>query len=124
MVEFNSNILVTLALLIIVTWAWKIASWLFFQPKKLEWHLRRQGLKGNPYRLWHGDLKDMKSSTLETQSKEINLHDDISSYAVPFDHHIIQRYGKLVEIHVDIFFSFGKKEVKKKFKYSQIPCIM
>ncbi|XP_071906321.1 cytochrome P450 CYP72A219-like [Coffea arabica] len=36
----------------------------------------------------------MKSSTLETQSKEINLHDDISSYAVPFDHHIIQKYGK------------------------------
>lgn len=97
MVEFNSIFLVTLALVILVTWSWKIVNWIFFQPKKIERYLRGQGLKGNPYRLWHGDLKDIKDINIQAQSKAINLHDNISSYVLPFEHHIIQKYGRLVE---------------------------
>lgn len=97
MSEFNSIFPVTLAFVILVTWACKIVNWIYLQPKKLEQQLRGPGLKGNPYRLFHGDLKDIQTITTQAQSKAINLREDILSHVITFDRHIVQMYGKLVK---------------------------
>lgn len=98
LVEVNSTSVATFALVIIVTWSWKILNSIWFRPKKLERYLRGQGFNGNPYRLWHGDLKDMGKITLQAHSKPINLHDDILPYVLPYHYHIVQKYGKINEL--------------------------
>ncbi|KAL3503048.1 hypothetical protein ACH5RR_037497 [Cinchona calisaya] len=95
LVEVNSvSVVFTFALVILVTWAWKILNSIWFKPKKLERYLRSQGFKGNPYRLWVGDLKDMSRITHQAHSKPIKLHDDILPHVLPYHHHIVQKYGK------------------------------
>ncbi|KAL3508816.1 hypothetical protein ACH5RR_028217 [Cinchona calisaya] len=93
-VEIDSIFFMTLALLILLTWLWKILNSIWFRPKKLERYLRGQGLKGSSYRLWHGDSKDIKTMSIQAQSKTINLQDDMLPYVVPFHNHIVQKYGK------------------------------
>ncbi|XP_022848536.1 cytochrome P450 CYP72A219-like isoform X1 [Olea europaea var. sylvestris] len=73
---------------------WRIANWLWFRPRKIEKYLRAQGFSGNPYRPIHGDSKEMAAMIKQANSKPINLSDDIIPRALPFHHHIINKYGK------------------------------
>nr|XP_033510989.1 cytochrome P450 CYP72A219-like [Nicotiana tomentosiformis] len=41
-------------------WVWKFLNWVWFNPRKVEKYLRQQGLSGNSYRLFFGDLKEGK----------------------------------------------------------------
>ncbi|KAL7164421.1 hypothetical protein ACSBR2_040353 [Camellia fascicularis] len=64
-------------------------------PKKLERLLRKQGLHGNPYRLFYGDIKDMMSITRQACSKPLHLHDNnVLPRVLPSHHHIANKYGK------------------------------
>ncbi|CAA0815904.1 Cytochrome P450 72A14 [Striga hermonthica] len=56
--------------------------------------LRAQGFKGNPYRLLHGDTKEMADLIRVAKSKPIKLSDDIVPRVLPLHHHIIKTYGK------------------------------
>ncbi|PIN01115.1 Cytochrome P450 CYP4/CYP19/CYP26 subfamily [Handroanthus impetiginosus] len=82
------------AAIILYFWVCRIVNYVWLRPRRLERWLRSQGFKGNPYRLWYGDLKDVAKMTMDVQSKTINLEDDIDPYALPFHHHIVQKYGK------------------------------
>ncbi|XP_076890127.1 cytochrome P450 CYP72A219-like [Bidens hawaiensis] len=73
---------------------WKILNWLWFKPKKIEKFLRDQGLKGTPYRLLYGDLKEMALMTNEAKSKPMNLTHDIVPRVLPFYHNAITTLGK------------------------------
>ncbi|KAL2476477.1 Cytochrome [Abeliophyllum distichum] len=75
-------------------WAWGIVNWVWFRPRKIEKCLRAQGFSGNPYRLIYGDSKEMATVTKQANSKPIKLSDDIVPRALPFHHHIINKYGK------------------------------
>ncbi|GMN25239.1 hypothetical protein TIFTF001_040683 [Ficus carica] len=77
----------------ITTWAWRVVNWVWLRPRKIEKCLRKQGLKGNSYRLLFGDLKENFSVTKEARSKPINLSDDIATRVVPFLLHSINIYG-------------------------------
>ncbi|XP_059301486.1 cytochrome P450 CYP72A219-like [Lycium ferocissimum] len=91
----NNPMVMIIGLVIILTWvAWRILEYVWLRPKKLEKWLRKQSFKGNNYRLWHGDLKDMNRMNADAFSKPISLTDDILPRVVPFHHHIIQKYGK------------------------------
>ncbi|XP_031105727.1 cytochrome P450 CYP72A219-like [Ipomoea triloba] len=95
-VEHINSVVLSLALLIAaLTWAsWRIINYVWFTPKKVEKWLREQGFSGNPYRLWHGDLKDIKKMTAQAYSKPISLSDDILPRVFPFHHQILHKYGK------------------------------
>ncbi|CAL5403190.1 unnamed protein product [Camellia sinensis] len=88
------SIVVSFAVIALVMWAWRALNWLWLKPKRLERCLREQGLSGNPYRVFYGDMKEMRMIVKEAKSRPINLSDDILPRAMPFHHHIIKKYGK------------------------------
>jgi len=74
---------------------WKVLNWVWFRPKKLEKLLRKQGLKGNSYRILYGDMKDFSGMIKEANSKPMNIsNDDLAPRLVPFFLEIIKKYGK------------------------------
>ncbi|XP_062087238.1 cytochrome P450 CYP72A219-like [Humulus lupulus] len=81
-------------IVITVTWFWRVVNWVWLRPKRLEKCLRKQGLKGTPYRLLFGDLKESSAMMREATSKPINLSDDVVPRIFPFAHHTLNNYGK------------------------------
>nr|XP_043613754.1 cytochrome P450 CYP72A219-like [Erigeron canadensis] len=93
--ETWSKIVMTIVISVLVRWGWKVIDWVWFKPKKLEKWLRNEGYKGNPYKLITGDMKDLATMMKEAKSKPIPITThDINSYILPFDHHIITKYGE------------------------------
>ncbi|KAF3685210.1 putative secologanin synthase-like [Capsicum annuum] len=82
--EMLSNIIAILCVPFLLVYTWKILNWAWFRPKKLEKYLIENGLKGNPYKLLYGDLKELNKSVIEAQSKPINFSDDIAQKLIPF----------------------------------------
>lgn len=80
-------------IVIILTWAWRVVNWLWLRPKKLERYLRHQGLNGNSYQIWFGDLKKSSILLTEATSKPMNLSDDIALRVLPFVHQTVKNYG-------------------------------
>ncbi|KAM3302245.1 hypothetical protein P3S67_016747 [Capsicum chacoense] len=76
----------------------EVLNWIWFTPKKLEKLLRKQGLKGNSYRILYGDMKDFSRMIKEAISKTMNLSDDgdddVAPRMVPFFLETIKKYGK------------------------------
>lgn len=82
------------AAVVVYIWAWRIVNYVWVRPRRVEKWLREQGWKGNPYRVWYGDLKDVGRMSVAAHSNPISLHQDILPYVLPFHHHIITKYGK------------------------------
>ncbi|KAL5151417.1 Cytochrome P450 72A68 [Glycine soja] len=82
-------------LLIILIWAWKMLNWLWLRPKRLERLLREQGLQGNSYTLFVGDLKEFGKMRNEALSKPMNLFShDIAPRVLSFIQHTVNKHGK------------------------------
>ncbi|XP_059282112.1 cytochrome P450 CYP72A219-like [Lycium ferocissimum] len=74
---------------------WRVLNWIWFTPKKLEQLLRKQGLKGNSYRILYGDMKELSGMVMEATSKPLNLSDDdVAPRMMPFFLQTIKKYGK------------------------------
>ncbi|KAE8124619.1 hypothetical protein FH972_019486 [Carpinus fangiana] len=82
------------AVVVVLTSAWRVLSWVWVRPKTLERRLREQGLTGNSYRLLFGDLKDSSKMTSQAWSTPINFTNDIAPRVVPFFHQNVHNYGK------------------------------
>ncbi|XP_028796123.1 cytochrome P450 CYP72A219-like isoform X1 [Neltuma alba] len=89
-----NSLIAGIVIFVIVGVIGRVVNWLWLRPKRLERYLRRQNLKGNPYRLGFGDLKEMSQMIQEAKSKPINLDDEIIPRVIPFRHQLIQNYGK------------------------------
>ncbi|KAJ0545463.1 putative secologanin synthase [Helianthus annuus] len=88
------KVAISIVVAVIVRWGWKLLNWVWLKPKKLEKWLRDEGYKGNPYKLLVGDIIEFATIMKEGKSKPIPVTHDITSYALPFDHHIISKYGE------------------------------
>ncbi|CAL5406034.1 unnamed protein product [Camellia sinensis] len=90
-----SSIVTSIALVTLLTWAWKVVKWVWLRPKQLGKWLREQGFKGNPYKLLFGDTKEMIPMMKEARSKPIDpCSDDIVPHFLPFHHHCVILHGK------------------------------
>ncbi|XP_059290553.1 cytochrome P450 CYP72A219-like [Lycium ferocissimum] len=87
------GIKVCVAILLLV-YTWRVLNWAWFRPKKLEKYLRLSGLKGNPYKLLYGDLKELSNKLKEAKSKPINFSDDTAQRLIPFFCDTINKNGK------------------------------
>ncbi|KAH6780685.1 cytochrome P450 [Perilla frutescens var. hirtella] len=72
----------------------KMLNWVWIRPKKLEKQLRQQGFKGNPYRLFYGDFKEISLITKEALSKPMNFCNDIAPRVIPIYHNARNNYGE------------------------------
>ncbi|NP_001313030.1 cytochrome P450 CYP72A219-like [Nicotiana tabacum] len=91
----NSKIAAICLIIFLVYKAWELLKWIWIKPKKLESCLRKQGLKGNSYRLFYGDMKELSKSLKEINSKPIiNLSNEVAPRIIPYYLEIIQKYGK------------------------------
>jgi hypothetical protein len=73
--------------------AWRVLRWVWVRPKTLERCLREQGLTGNSYRLFFGDLKEISKMTIQAMSTPINFTNDIAPRVIPFIHQNVHNYG-------------------------------
>nr|UMZ08747.1 cytochrome P450 [Panax notoginseng] len=85
---------VAVAAVVFVGWAWKVLDWVWVSPRKLEKSLRKQGFRGNSYRLFHGDQKEHSEMTRKATLKPINLSDEVVLRLRPFIHQTLHKYGK------------------------------
>ncbi|GJR84792.1 cytochrome P450 CYP72A219-like protein [Tanacetum coccineum] len=76
-------------------WFWEVLNWVWLKPKKLEKWLRDQGYKGNSYKLLIGDMGELARMVKEAKSSQIPITHDITSHCLPFDNHILTKYGKM-----------------------------
>ncbi|CAN4103179.1 unnamed protein product [Withania somnifera] len=76
-------------------WSWRFLNWVWFMPKKLEKYLRHQGLNGNSYKLFFGDLKEGYIMSKEAKSKPMNFSHDIAPRVSPLLHKTFTKYGKV-----------------------------
>ncbi|KAM1343433.1 hypothetical protein PS2_007565 [Malus domestica] len=79
---------------IIIAGAWRLLNWLWLRPKKLERYLRQQGLTGNSYRFYTGDMKEISTMIKQAYSKPVSLSHDIAPRVIPFDYQLVNTYGK------------------------------
>ncbi|XP_055822484.1 cytochrome P450 CYP72A219-like [Solanum dulcamara] len=93
--EISYNIIIeAICVTILLLYTWKVLNWAWFGPKKMENCLRQRGLKGNPYKLLYGDLKELTNKLNEAKSKPINFSDDIAQRLIPFFLDSINKNGK------------------------------
>ncbi|KAI3730595.1 hypothetical protein L1987_61766 [Smallanthus sonchifolius] len=92
--ETMGKVAIAIVVAVMVRWGWKLLNWVWLKPKKLEKWLRDEGYKGNSYKFLMGDMIELATIIKEGKSKPIPVTHDITSYALPFDHHIISKYGE------------------------------
>ncbi|KAL0406689.1 UNVERIFIED_CONTAM: cytochrome [Sesamum latifolium] len=74
----------------------KVLNWVWFRPKKLEKLLRQQGLNGNPYKLFLGDMQDLTDVLKTQQPKTLKLSDDLRPHIFPYYHNIIDKFSEIL----------------------------
>ncbi|CAN6713649.1 unnamed protein product [Malus baccata var. baccata] len=72
----------------------KILHKLWWTPTRIQKMMKAQGIKGPPYRLIHGNTKEISDMKKEVMRRPKNLSHDIVSVVVPHIHSWSQIYGK------------------------------
>jgi cytochrome P450 len=84
---------VAAALLWLVTWT---LEWAWWTPRRLDRALRAQGLKGNRYRLFTGDVRENARINREAHTKPMPLGcHDIIPRVQPMFYNVAKEHGKL-----------------------------
>ncbi|KAL8201453.1 hypothetical protein R6Q57_012792 [Mikania cordata] len=85
-------VVVVVLLLVLVAYGWQFFNWVWLRPKAMEKSLREQGLTGNRYRFFFGDLKEMVQMAKEAKLKPIKLTDSIVPRVIPFNYSSAKTY--------------------------------
>ncbi|KAK1301712.1 Secologanin synthase [Acorus calamus] len=72
----------------------KVTISIWWRPRCLERQLNQQGIKGNPYRLLFGDMKEELKLIKDSWSRPISLTHQIVPRVLPFVHQTVQKHGK------------------------------
>ncbi|KAK7258268.1 hypothetical protein RIF29_32854 [Crotalaria pallida] len=80
---------------VVIWWLWNALNWVWLRPKSIERRLKQQGMRGNSYRPFVGDIRDMVKMIREAKSKPMDPHsNEIAPRVLPFVVHTIAKYGK------------------------------
>ncbi|KAJ0080635.1 hypothetical protein Patl1_23777 [Pistacia atlantica] len=66
---------------------------IWWRPKRIEKQLKKQGIHGYPYRLLHGNTKEMMKLAKETKSSPLGSPHDIVPFANPLLHKLAIAYS-------------------------------
>ncbi|KAK3040388.1 hypothetical protein RJ639_026793, partial [Escallonia herrerae] len=73
----------------------RVSYTIWWKPKRLERHLKQQGIRGTRYKLLFGDMKDLVKQITEAWSSPLDISHHIVSRVDPFTNNIFQKYGKI-----------------------------
>lgn len=86
--------LLALALLFLLLYGvGKVSHLVWWKPKRLERNLKQLGIRGTPYKLLVGDMKELVRLTTEAWSKPLSLTHQIVPRVDPFTLNNFQKYG-------------------------------
>ncbi|KAF3439667.1 hypothetical protein FNV43_RR17945 [Rhamnella rubrinervis] len=88
------NLLALSLLFLLFYCAARISYFIWWKPKWLESKLKRQGIRGTPYKLLVGDMKELVRLATEAWSKPLSLTHRIVPRVDPFTLNNSQKYGK------------------------------
>ncbi|KAL2496570.1 Cytochrome [Forsythia ovata] len=89
-----SSIFTSIIIVAFIRWSFQLINWVWLRPKKLEKCLRNQGLNGNPYRIFIGDMKDLIRFIKETQPRSIKISDDLAPRISHYYYQSIHKFGE------------------------------
>ncbi|KAK7401184.1 hypothetical protein VNO78_12505 [Psophocarpus tetragonolobus] len=92
--HFCKTIIFSFVFLVLCT-ANKLFSKFWWRPKSEEKQLRKQGVGGNSYKLFSGDVDLLKKCTMEALSQPISLDHHIVPRVMPFFHEMLEKHGKV-----------------------------
>ncbi|WOH03060.1 hypothetical protein DCAR_0522451 [Daucus carota subsp. sativus] len=87
-------IAISIAVITVIGIFYRVLNWVWLRPRKLEKYLKEQGFKGNAYRLVLGDMGEYASMIKQEQPRQIKFSENVSLHALPYAHHIINKFGK------------------------------
>ncbi|PIA32951.1 hypothetical protein AQUCO_04300126v1 [Aquilegia coerulea] len=93
MVSVLFSLLVVFSVLV-CSCAWAVLNWIWLKPMKAEKFLREQGIRGPPYRLGHGNTKEIATLMEKELSKPMELSNRIVPRLLPFVQQMAELYGK------------------------------
>ncbi|KAL2346595.1 hypothetical protein Fmac_000595 [Flemingia macrophylla] len=80
----------------------RLVNNIWWRSRSTEKLLRQQGIRGSSYKLFNGDISDMKNSAIKASSKPISLNHQIVPRVFPFVHKMVQQHGNVS------FYWFGR----------------
>ncbi|KAJ8452782.1 hypothetical protein Cgig2_014545 [Carnegiea gigantea] len=84
---------VNVAVLIGIALAAKVVVQLWWRPRKITNHFSKQGVRGPPYNLFIGNMKELVDLMLKASSQPMSLSHHILPRVLPFYHHWKKIYG-------------------------------
>ncbi|KAG9447967.1 hypothetical protein H6P81_014095 [Aristolochia fimbriata] len=89
-----ATLIVSASLLLL--WILRVIHTFWVKPKKLERHLKRQGITGDPYSFFVGDLKKIGESMKAAWSKPMTeMNHEIVPRVAAFVHRTVEKHGKI-----------------------------
>ncbi|KAF5798413.1 putative 11-oxo-beta-amyrin 30-oxidase [Helianthus annuus] len=91
-----TNTLAISCAIVVILCTWKMVNILWLRPKKLEKFLMNQGLNGNKYKFWFGDMKELAMVSKQSKSMQINIDDGtgVLAHTGAFNLQSMQKYGR------------------------------
>ncbi|XVE70696.1 hypothetical protein DITRI_Ditri10aG0091400 [Diplodiscus trichospermus] len=93
--EYLSLITTSLIAILLLYGVGRLSFSIWLKPKWQERLLKHQGIRGRPYKLLVGDMKEFIKQITEAWSKPINLTHQIVPRVDPFTVDNVQKYGKI-----------------------------
>ncbi|PIA26852.1 hypothetical protein AQUCO_08600015v1 [Aquilegia coerulea] len=79
---------------LVFTLVYRVLNWVWLEPRKLEKHLRKQGIPGPPYKMLQGNMKEIASLLLKVRSNPMEHSHRIVRRILPYIHQTVENYGK------------------------------
>ncbi|KAK1258849.1 Secologanin synthase [Acorus gramineus] len=123
-----TNILLLISSALLLFYATKITVSIWWRPRCIERQLNQQGIKGNPCRLFFGDMKEELKVLMEAWSRPIGLNHKIVPRVLPYVHQTVEKHGRKSVVwfgtspRVVVWEAELAKEVlSNKFGYFRLP---
>uniref|UniRef100_A0A803LN62 Cytochrome P450 734A1 n=1 Tax=Chenopodium quinoa TaxID=63459 RepID=A0A803LN62_CHEQI len=87
------GIWVNVVVLVTIAIATKLVLQLWWRPRKVAKHYSNQGIKGPPYNIFIGNMKELVEMMLKASSQPMTLSHNILPRVLPFYHHWKKLYG-------------------------------
>ncbi|KAL5699141.1 hypothetical protein ACHQM5_030082 [Ranunculus cassubicifolius] len=80
---------------LLITWAWRTLSWVWWKPKKMTQYMKEQGISGPPYKFFYGNLKELVAEMTKVRSKPMAFSHRITDRIMSFQYNQVHTYGKM-----------------------------